>query len=72
MTTAVLESPRSLFAEARRSSPAGGRRATLEERLEGAWRGVQAEGRAECPVCQVGMRLEDGAARCTGCGSTLS
>jgi hypothetical protein len=72
VTTALLESPVSLFAEARRSRPAGGRGTTLEERLEGVWRAVQADGRAECPVCRSAMRPEAGLARCGGCGSTLS
>jgi hypothetical protein len=67
----LLASPPSLFAAARRSGPAGGRGVTLEERLERAWRAVQAEGRAECPVCRAGMRADSGVARCTGCGSTL-
>jgi hypothetical protein len=72
MTTALLESPLSLFAEARRRQPAGGRGMTLEERLEGAWRAVKAGGQAACPVCSGAMRAEDGAVRCTCCGSTLS
>jgi hypothetical protein len=72
MTTALLESPRSLFAEARRRRPAGGRGATLEERLDAAWRGVQVHGEAECPVCRSAMRREGGAGRCDSCGSTLS
>ena len=72
MTSALLESPLSLFAEARRSQPAGGRGITLEERLEHAWRAVHAEGLAECPVCHAGMRAEGSAARCAGCGSTLA
>jgi hypothetical protein len=72
MTTALLESPLSLFAEARRGQPAGGRGMTLEERLEDVWRAVQAEGVAECPVCRAGMRAEDDVACCTRCGSTLA
>jgi hypothetical protein len=72
MNTALLESPLSLFGEARRSRPAGGRGITLEERLECVLRSVQADGVAECPVCRAQMRAEDGAARCSGCGSTLS
>jgi hypothetical protein len=72
MTTALLESPLPLFAEASRSRPAGGRGMTLEERLEGAWRAVRAEGVAECPVCRTAMRAENGAAKCSGCGSTLA
>jgi hypothetical protein len=73
MTTALLESPLSLFGEARRSpAPAGGRGVTLEERLETAWRAVQADGLAECPVCRAAMRREGAAGTCTGCGSTLA
>jgi hypothetical protein len=72
MTTAFLESPLPLFGEARRSLPGGGRGITLEERLESALRSVQADGVAECPVCRAQMRAEDGAARCSGCGSTLT
>jgi hypothetical protein len=72
MTTALLESPLSLFAEARRPRPAGGRGATLEELLEGTLRSAQVGGAAECPVCGGTMRAEAGAARCSGCGSTLA
>ena len=72
MTGALLESPRSLFADADRIRPAGGRGLTLEERLEGALRAAQSEGHAECPVCRAGMRSEGAAARCTSCGSTLA
>ncbi|MGH2762367.1 MAG: hypothetical protein ACRDL4_21310 [Thermoleophilaceae bacterium] len=72
MTTALLESTLSPFGEAGRARPAGGRRPTLEERLEEAWRAVRADGRAECPVCHAEMRPEDGAARCGDCGSTLT
>jgi hypothetical protein len=72
MTSAVLESPLPLFAETRRALAAGGGGATLEARLEEAWHTVQADGRAECPVCRSSMRFEGGAAHCTGCGSTLS
>ena len=72
MTSALLESPRSLFAEARRGLPAGGRGVTLEERLETAWRAAQADGIAECPVCRAAMSREAAAARCSGCGSTLA
>jgi hypothetical protein len=72
MTTALLDSPLSLFGQARRLRPAGGRDVTLEERLESALRSVHADGAAECPVCRARMHPEDGAARCSGCGSTLS
>ena len=72
MTTALLESPLSLFGEAGRLRPAGGRGCTLEELLESTLRSAQAGGVAECPVCRARMHAEDGAARCSGCGSTLS
>ena len=73
MSSALLEStPASLFAEARRAEPAGGRGTTLEERLERTLRAVQDEGEAQCPVCRASMQLEAQAGRCTGCGSTLA
>jgi hypothetical protein len=72
MTTALLESPLSLFGEARRVRPAGGRGITLEELLESALRSAQAGGPAECPVCHARMHAEEGTARCSGCGSTVS
>jgi hypothetical protein len=72
MTTALLESPLSLFGGARRPRPAGGSGPTLEGLLEATWRSAQNEGAAECPVCHAAMRREGAAARCTGCGSTLS
>jgi len=72
MTTALLEAPFELFGAARSSGPWRRRPATLEERLEGVWRAVQADGRGPCPVCGGGMHFEGGAGRCGGCGSTLS
>jgi tRNA(Ile2) C34 agmatinyltransferase TiaS len=72
MTTALLESPLSLFGEARQAGPAGGRGITLEELLERTLRSAQAGGVAECPVCHAAMHSEGNAARCSGCGSTLS
>jgi hypothetical protein len=72
MTTALLESPLSLFGEARRLRPAGGRGITLEELLESTLRSAHAGGVAECPVCRGRMHAEDGAVRCSGCGSALS
>ena len=72
MTTALLESPRSLFGEARRLRPAGGRGITLEELLESTLRSAQAGAAAECPVCHARMHAENGGARCSGCGSTLT
>jgi hypothetical protein len=72
MSSALLESPESLFADAARVRPAGGRGMTLEERLEEVLRSAQNEGMAECPVCRAAMQAEGAAARCTGCGSTLA
>jgi hypothetical protein len=72
MTTALLESPLSLFGEPRRSRPAGGSGGTLEELLERTLCSVRTNGSAECPVCGAQMHAEVGAARCSGCGSTLS
>jgi hypothetical protein len=72
MTTALLESPLSLFGDARRLRPAEGRGITLEELLGSTLRSAQAGGTAQCPVCHARMHAEEGAARCSGCGSTLS
>jgi hypothetical protein len=72
MSTAVAESPLSLFAGATRPPAEGGAQVTLEERLDAAWRAVRHDGHAECPVCSASMRDEAGAARCSGCGSVLS
>ena len=84
MSTALLESPLSPFGQGHRCRAAGGPGLTLEERLEAAWRAVQGEGVAECPVCRACMHAEGGAdeaegarpagasARCGRCGTTLS
>jgi hypothetical protein len=72
MTTALLESPLSLFGEGRRSCGPSGSGITLEAVLESALRSVRRHGSAECPVCHASMYAERGAARCSGCGSTLS
>jgi tRNA(Ile2) C34 agmatinyltransferase TiaS len=72
MTTALLESPPSPFAQARQSQPAGGSGITLEELLERTLRSARTDGSAECPVCRAEMYAKEGAGRCSGCGSTLS
>ena len=56
-----------------RESSDGGR-LTLEQRLDGVWEGLRADGVAECPVCRAQMHAAAGGAagRCGGCGSTLS
>jgi hypothetical protein len=63
MSSALMEAPAALFA--------GGRRATLEELLEGTWHAARTEGRAECPVCRATMHLDAERARCGGCATTL-
>ena len=72
MTSALIESPLSLFAEANRTGRAGGRRTTLEERLDAAWRSLRHDGAADCPICHTPMRLDRGIGRCPSCGSSLS
>jgi hypothetical protein len=49
-----------------------GGRLTLEERLDCVWEGLSAAGAAACPLCGGRMLREIDAARCTGCGSTLT
>ena len=53
--------------------PAGGR-LTLEQLLAGVWEGLSAGGTAACPLChgQLGRPRAGAAARCEGCGTTLS
>ncbi len=72
MTTALLESPLSLSGEPCRTRSAGGRGSTLEELLDKTLRSVRTDGSAECPVCSAQMHAAEAAARCSGCGSTLS
>jgi hypothetical protein len=72
MSSAVLDAPATLFGSKSGSGPAGGRRPTLEELLDGTWRAARSHAEAECPVCRAAMHLEDGLARCGGCGTTLS
>jgi hypothetical protein len=72
MSPALLDAPASLFASARRAGAAGGRRPTLEELLDGTLRTARSHADAECPVCHATMQLQDGLARCGGCGTTLS
>jgi hypothetical protein len=67
MSAALLEAPSPLFVSD------GGRRPTLEEVLDGAWRAVRSHAEADCPVCRGAMSLaDDGVARCAGCGTTLA
>jgi tRNA(Ile2) C34 agmatinyltransferase TiaS len=72
MTPALLESPLPVFGDARRLRPAGGSEISLEELLDRTLRSARTDGVAECPVCRARMHPEGDAARCSGCGSTLS
>jgi tRNA(Ile2) C34 agmatinyltransferase TiaS len=72
MTAAVLEAPPTPSASPQGAGSVGGRRVTLEERLEGAWRAAQRDGVAECPVCHAAMLAAGAGARCRGCGSLVS
>jgi hypothetical protein len=70
--TTTLEAPTTLFATPFREREAGGARPTLEELLDATWRSANAHAQADCPMCRAPMRLEQGRARCEGCGTTLS
>ena len=70
MTAGVVEAPRRAFAEASSFAAPGGR-VTLDERLQGAWRRLHADGVAECPVCGSEMTLHAGAGECGGCGAKM-
>jgi hypothetical protein len=72
MSAAVLEAPPTPSASLQGAGGVGGRRVTLEERLESAWRSAQRDGVAECPVCRAGMLAAGAAALCGGCGSLVS
>jgi ribosomal protein L37AE/L43A len=72
VSTALIDSPHSLFGEASTPRPSGGPRMTLEERLDAVLHAARSEGRAECPVCHATMRHDRGAARCSGCGSAVA
>ena len=71
MTAGVAEAPSRAFAAGSSFAVPGGGRVTLEERLEGAWRRLNAEGSAECPVCGHEMTLHAGAGECGGCGAKM-
>ena len=53
-----------------RSSDGG--RLTLGQKLDSVWEGLLAAGAAGCVVCGERMRRAGDAARCSGCGSTLT
>jgi hypothetical protein len=71
VSSALLESAaagRLFSVDAGRREPQDGP-VTLEERLDAAWRTLQASGAAECPLCRGRLRGHDGG--CEGCGSRL-
>ena len=71
MSTITAPAPLFEAAEAHTAGLDGGR-PTLEERLESVWEGLSAAGAAPCPLCGGRMQREIDAARCGGCGSTLT
>ena len=59
-------------ADRRSSERSGGGGLTLEQRLDGVWEDLRADGAADCPVCEASMSLSaEGHAVCGGCGSRL-
>jgi hypothetical protein len=72
MTAAVLDAPRTTRRAGGSARPAGGRRTTLAELLDGIWRSARADAEAECPLCHSTMHMDEGTARCDDCGTTLS
>ena len=72
MSAAVLEAPPTPAASPQGGGSVGGRKVTLEERLESAWRAAQRDGVTECPLCRAEMLAAGAAARCGGCGSLVS
>jgi hypothetical protein len=72
MNATLLDLPRRPRPAPASSAEPGGRRVTLEERLQSAWRGLRARGVAECPVCGGRMTVGAGAGECGGCDARLS
>jgi hypothetical protein len=71
VSSALLEARPGPLTSDEVTTTVGGRRVTLEERLEAAWRSARRDGGTECPVCDAAMRADGAAARCGGCGSVL-
>ena len=71
MTSALLERPVPPAGETakRGRSPGGGM--TLEERLQGVWRSLHADGAAECPLCRARMTCVAGCGECGSCATRL-
>jgi hypothetical protein len=72
MATALLERPPFPLFTPGQGVRSGGRRLTLEERLQGAWEGLRADGAADCPVCRARMVASAGGGSCTSCGTQLT
>ena len=71
MSSALLDSPAAGF-RAGGGQTAGGRRSTLAELLGGTLHAARSQAEADCPLCHAEMHYADGAARCDGCGTTLT
>jgi hypothetical protein len=70
MTATLLDLP-GLDVESSAARPRDGSM-TLEERLQGAWRALESDHAADCPVCGARMALRGGVGECGGCGSRLA
>jgi hypothetical protein len=81
---ALAERPQRLFVDppprvgstgvGRPHGSSNGGRLTLEQRLDGVWEGLHAEGVAECPLCRGRMArgAGAGAATCADCGASMN
>lgn len=72
MSSALLEAPGTLLAEAARRGRSHGGSMTLEERLQGAWHSLESDGAAECPLCHGRMTRVEGEGECRKCATRLS
>ena len=71
MTSALMDPPVRLFGEAAERVRSHGGGSTLEERLQGVWRSLQADGAAECPLCRARMTRATDGGECGACGTRL-
>ena len=74
MSTALLEIPAAgrLFEGDGREGAAERGAVTLEERLNAAWRALQTDSEAECPVCHGRLRRQESHGECGDCRSRLA
>jgi hypothetical protein len=72
--TSCADRPSETGPDARMAGVPAGGRLTLGQLLDGVWEGLHAGGAARCPMCHGEMRRSSAqaAARCAGCGTTLS